>query len=239
MNMKKSLKKLLYLFLLPIIFIFTGCSSLQKTDDVKIVSDSDRLVVDTSSFKSIYQVDEKIDVLGLIVTFDSVKLTLDQFQLTNDNNNPKNDILTKDAILKGNYKTQDYYFYVFYELESEKTIFVSDGIKITVNNPSGSTKWLYLLIIGAIIIGISLLFVLKGQSNKKNKDGQQPKKAFYHLGESNKKEEPNKEVFAEKKETSTEDIEKEKNNPFITSFDKKSKKEKEQTQQTTDENKTE
>lgn len=237
--MKKTLKKLLYLFVLPLIFIFTGCSSSQKTDDVKIVSGSDRLVVDTSSFKSIYQVDEKIDVSGLVVTFDSVTLTKDQFQLTNDNNNPKNDILTSDAVLKGNYKTQDYYFYVFYELKSENTIFVSDAIKITVNNPSGSTKWLYLIIIGAIIIGISLLFVVKGQSNKKNNDGQQPKKAFYHLGDSKQKEEPNKGVFTEKKEPSAEDIEKEKNNPFITSFDKKSKKEKEQTQQKTDEIKTE
>lgn len=228
--MKKTLSIFFILFL-PFIYLLTGCGFSNGTDDITneytIVEKSPRFSVSTDKFMLVYESGESIKSDSLEVTFDGVKLQTTDFFLSTDNSKPLNAKLNNDATLNGQYKTQQYQFYVCYQLDSERKIFVSQEITVTVNNKNGSTQIVYIIVAIVVIIAIGFaLFLRSKYQNKNSGDSKTVKKKFYEHYETNKVEE-NKNVFKAEENEKKE----EKANPFITSFEKKEKIDKEKNNQ--------
>lgn len=223
--MKKTLSIFFILFL-PLIYLLTGCGfsndSNDKAEQYTIVENSNRFVVSTEKFILVYESGEKINSESLEVTFDGNKLSTTDFFLSTDNSKPLSAKLDNDATLNGQYKTQQYQFYVCYQLDSERKIFVSKEITVTVNNKNGSTQIVYLIVAIVVIIAIGIaLFLRSKYQNKNSSDSKTVKKKFYEHYETSKVEEKVNVFKAEEEKKETKD------NPFITSFEKKEQIDKE------------
>lgn len=241
--MKKIFLKL-FLLLFPCLFFLNGCGFSNGDDSAEskyqIVANSTRFVVNTDKFIFTYNDGEKIDTSRLVVTFDDKTLTYDEYFLTTNDAKPLDGKIGKDATLSGSNKQQQFQFYIAYQFDEERKIFVSDGITITINNEKGSTPWVYWVVSGVVIAAIAVVLFLRSKDKAKKNSNEEPKKAFYHVYETDKKQtkndEPVMKVMTEEERKAAE--EKEKNNPFITSFAKKEQmdKEKEQTSKSDNEN---
>ena len=230
--MKNKILKFIFL-LFPCLFFLTGCgfSNGEESAESKyqVVENSSRFTVNSEKFIYVYNDGEKIQTSGLIVTFDNKTLTYDEYFLTTNDESPLNGKIEKDSTLTTSNKSSQFQFFVAYQLDAERKIFVSDGITITINNAKGSTPIVYWIVTGICILAIAFVFLLRSKDRNKKKDDQvASRKTFYENYETSSKEDDKPLLKVVTEEEKKEAEEKEKNNPFITSFKKKENLEKEE-----------